>query len=161
MWAAALGLLAALAEPPLAAHEGGPRLEAAIVATESRGNTLARSGRGAVGLWQVLPAWTRVPGPWLTVPAVGRGEGRRIYRRWRARCERIAKRAGVADTSHRLHRAAGPDTGVLRGPDKPATEPPGRGRVTRCALRAYACGNKGLRGTHCGWHAAAVLGRIR
>ena len=65
-------------------------LSAAIEHVESRGHTLAVSRTGARGLWQVMPAWSRVPAPLLHVPAVGRWEGCRILRRWerraRARC---------------------------------------------------------------------------
>ena len=74
-------LLLALSSP----QPCSPELSAAIEHVESRGHTLAVSGAGARGLWQVMPAWSRVPAWALHVPAVGRWEGCRILRRWRRR----------------------------------------------------------------------------
>ena len=80
-WTQLIALLVALAQPPLSAHEGGPALERAIEHVESTGSGAAVSERGAVGLWQVMPAVAAVPPVLLRLPQVSRGEGRRIWRR--------------------------------------------------------------------------------
>ena len=74
-------LLLALSSPQPCAAD----LSRAVEHVESRGHTLAVSGAGARGLWQVMPAWSRVPAWALHIPAVGRWEGCRILRRWRRR----------------------------------------------------------------------------
>jgi hypothetical protein len=112
-----------------------PGIACAIEHVESRGNTWAVSSVGARGLWQVMPGVARVPRWLLHVPAVGRSEGQRVLGRWLARCGRRARRQGQSD-------------GQSHGQKQIVS--------MRCALRAYACGNAGLRG-RCEGYAAAVM----
>ncbi len=91
-------------------------LGAAIEHVESRGNTWAVSRTGARGLWQVQPAWSRVPAWALHVPAVGRWEGCRILRRWQRRARARCKWEGRGCNA-RLRALAAYNAGVhgLRG----------------------------------------------
>ena len=95
----------------------------AIEAQESTNNTWAVSGRGARGLWQVMPISAKVPVVLLHVPFIGRAEGRRVFRWWLRRCQK--RRQGV-----------------------------------RCALRVYACGDKGFKRGVCEWYANEVFARM-
>lgn len=108
-------------------------LSAAIEHVESRGHTLAVSRTGARGLWQVMPAWSRVPAWALHIPAVGRWEGCRILRRWRRRARARCRHEG-------------------RGC-----------RVMVRALAGYNAGGPGLRGRSSRGmqYARAVLGRAQ
>lgn len=108
----------------------------AIEHVESRGDTWAVSPAGARGLWQVQPQWARVPWWALHVPAIGRAEGRRILARWLKRCRLVLRLAPVGSAAH-------------------------ESRMNRCALRAYACGRRGLRAGWCGWYADRVLSEVR
>ena len=131
-------------------------LSAAIEHVESRGHTLAVSRTGARGLWQVMPAWSRVPAWTLHVPAVGRWEGCRILRRWqrraRARCRYEGRECNPTVRALAAYNAGGPG---LRGRSRrgmdyaravlarttargQATNNPRRRLVTRATRRARA-----------------------
>lgn len=108
-----------------------PSLSAAIEHVESRGRTLAVSGAGARGLWQVMPAWSRVPAWALHVPAVGRWEGCRILRVWRRR----ARARCAWERAERYKRRCVPLVRALAAYN--AGKPGLRGRST--AAHKYAC----------------------
>ena len=70
---------------PASCEPFGADLVRSITWHESRGNPAAVSPAGAVGLMQVMPAWSKVPRWALFVPYVNRAEGCRILARWRKR----------------------------------------------------------------------------
>lgn len=63
-------------------HDCDPDLISAIEWVESRGNPLATSPKGAVGVMQVIPKWSKWPIWTLRIPAISRMEGCRIFKRW-------------------------------------------------------------------------------
>ena len=119
-------LALALYEPPASAT-----IERGLPHVESRCNALAVSQRGARGRWQVMPRYARVTWWMLHVRPVGTWEGRRMLRRWQKRCDRQGQSDGQSHGQKQIV-------------------------SMRCALRAYACGNAGLRG-RCEGYAAAVM----
>ena len=157
-------LLAGLHQP---AHEAW--VERGLPYVESRGNRWAISPVGARGLWQVRPRWSRVPGVLLHVWPLGTWEGRRVLRRWMQRCIK-QERAELRACGQRCSRHASPSErggnprqgtdpgGEWLAADVRGLTPVGQSPASQrlvCALRAYNCGNKGLRGS-CAGYADAV-----
>ena len=133
--AATVIALAALDQPPLSS------LEAALVFVESRNVPSAVSNKGARGLWQVMPvsACARVglrpssPTPtWRAVAC--RVLGRSVADLWQS--PPLSRLAGRAILARYRHRCAGDVV---------------------CALRAYNCGNRGIKGKCGNEYAAQVL----
>jgi hypothetical protein len=108
----------------------------------------------------------RIAKLWTLAP-LDRVAGRAVLARWRARCVAYARtlgaaRDGHAPTSGRAKRQHVAATGVIgrRSEDSPTTGMGAADIATRCALRAYACGRAGMRGT-CEWYADKVLAGVK
>jgi hypothetical protein len=144
-------------------------LACAIEHVESRGNTWAVSAVGARGLRQVMPHVARVPAWLLHVPVIGRAEGDRVLGRWMVRCGGLRWGAATGSKTKARHERRALVDGVSQTRRKTADRrmTPRRSAVKarhpandqlRCALRAYACGNRALRDARaCGRYADAVM----
>mgnify|MGYP003644786255 CR=1 FL=1 len=122
-----------------------PTLLDAIEHVESRGNPIAVSSTGALGLLQVQPQWAKVPRWALWVPSINRAEGCRILRRWHRRAiSRCAwerrKRMGSCSVTARALAAYNAGVAGLRGRSKR-----GRGYAWVVMRRARITAHQSLR----------------
>ena len=123
-------------------------MERRLVHIESRGNPQATSRKGCVGLWQVAPksACSRL---WTAAHKPASKARIAFCDQWAAALADVWRAPVVGTLGGRA---------VLRRYLARCGRKRGARSQLRCALRAYACGNRALRDERaCGRYAAAVM----